>query len=48
MYAYLGALVFGGVLLFSSILLGGHDDGDFDADGDVDRLRGGRQLAGRA
>ncbi|HJK89928.1 MAG TPA: NfeD family protein [Polyangiaceae bacterium LLY-WYZ-15_(1-7)] len=36
MYAYLGALVFGGVLLFSSILLGGHDDGDFDADGDVD------------
>lgn len=45
MYLYIGALVFGGVLLGSSILLGGHDDADvdggdfdkdFDFDGDVD------------
>ena len=41
-YLYLGALIFGGVLLGSSILLGGHDDADLDgdlgldADGDVD------------
>jgi len=33
-YLYLGALIFGGVLLGSSILLGGHDD--LDADGDLD------------
>ena len=41
MYLYIGALVFGGVLLGSSILLGGHDDadvdgGDFDKDIDFD------------
>ena len=30
MYLYIGALVFGGVLLGSSILLGGHDDADVD------------------
>ena len=47
MYLYIGALVFGGVLLGSSILLGGHDDADvdgvdfdkdidFDADKDLD------------
>lgn len=41
MYLYIGALVFGGVLLVSSILLGGHDDadvdgGDFDKDIDLD------------
>lgn len=30
MYFYIGALVFGGVLLMSSILLGGHDDADVD------------------
>jgi len=35
-YLYLGALIFGGVLLGSSILLGGHDDADLDLDGDVD------------
>jgi membrane protein implicated in regulation of membrane protease activity len=35
-YLYLGALIFGGVLIGSSILLGGHDDGDFDADADAD------------
>lgn len=42
-YVYLGALVFGGVLLGSSILLGGHDDtdlgggdADLDVDGDMD------------
>jgi len=33
---YLGALIFGGVLLGSSILLGGQDDADLDLDGDVD------------
>lgn len=33
---YLGALIFGGVLLGSSILLGGHDDADIDMDGDID------------
>ena len=36
MYLYIGALVFGGVLLGSSILLGGHDDADLDVDGDAD------------
>ncbi|MEM9072554.1 MAG: NfeD family protein [Myxococcota bacterium] len=36
MMVYIGALVFGGVLLGSSILLGGHDDADLDADGDLD------------
>ncbi len=36
MYLYLAALVFGGVLLGSSILLGGHDDADLDLDGDAD------------
>lgn len=37
MYLYIGALVFGGVLLGSSILLGGHDDADIDgADFDKD------------
>jgi membrane protein implicated in regulation of membrane protease activity len=35
-YFYLAALIFGGVLLGSSILLGGHDDADLDLDGDVD------------
>lgn len=35
-YFYLGALIFGGVLLGSSILLGGHDDADLDLDGDID------------
>jgi len=35
-YAYLFALVVGGVLLGASVLLGGHDDaGDLSADGDV-------------
>ena len=35
MYFYVGALVFGGVLLLSSVVLGHHDaDGDFDLDGD--------------
>ena len=41
MYLYIGALVFGGVLLGSSILLGSHDDadvdgGDLDVDKDID------------
>ena len=35
-YLYLAALIFGGVLLGSSVLLGGHDDADFDADTDFD------------
>ncbi|MEM1414869.1 MAG: NfeD family protein [Myxococcota bacterium] len=35
-YAYLASLVFGGVLIGASILLGGHDDADLDADGDAD------------
>ena len=37
-YAYLASLVFGGVLIGASILLGGHDDvdGDFDGDADLD------------
>ena len=39
-YFYLGALIFGGVLLGSSLLLGGHDDADLDVDGDAD-LDGG-------
>lgn len=43
LYAYLFALIVGGVLLGTSVLLGGHDgdvdvdaDGDFDFDGDLD------------
>tara|TARA_B100001750_G_scaffold246571_1_gene269291 strand:- start:1033 stop:1623 length:591 start_codon:yes stop_codon:yes gene_type:complete len=35
-YFYLAALIFGGVLLVSSILLGGHDDADLDADADAE------------
>lgn len=35
-YAYLASLVFGGVLIGASILLGGHDDADADFDGDAD------------
>ena len=35
-YFYLAALIFGGVLLGSSVLLGGHDDADFDGDADFD------------
>ncbi len=42
LYAYLFALIVGGVLLGSSVLLGGHDDDlDFDADGDLDLDVGG-------
>ncbi len=43
MTLYIGALVFGGVLLGSSVLLGGHDDADLDSDvdghldGDLDK-----------
>lgn len=33
---YLGSLVFGGVLLGASLLLGGHDDFDADTDADLD------------
>ncbi len=36
LYLYLAALVFGGVLVGSSILLGGHDDADIDGGGDLD------------
>lgn len=35
-YIYLTSLIIGGVLLGASILLGGHDDADLDASGDVD------------
>ena len=33
---YIGALIFGGVLLVASILLGGHGDVDADIDGDLE------------
>jgi membrane protein implicated in regulation of membrane protease activity len=35
-YAYLFALILGGVLLAASILLGGHGDSDADVDADAD------------
>ncbi|HJL14005.1 MAG TPA: NfeD family protein [Sandaracinaceae bacterium LLY-WYZ-13_1] len=35
-YIYLASLIVGGVLLGASILLGGHDDADLEAGGDVD------------
>lgn len=35
-YLYLASLIFGGVLLGASLLLGGHDDLDADMGGDVD------------
>lgn len=35
-YIYLSSLIVGGVLLGASILLGGHDDADLEAGGDVD------------